>query len=225
MEISQADGDAPLASDAAIAQAMQDEEDASAAAAISGEVAAAGAAASASVPYASPLLPVASADDVHLAEARKKVLRSLDAKICEQDEPTALAAIETALKLATNIVQAPDEPKYKKFRANNPSISKKLLHCPGGTDLLIALGFRTKVMEFEEFWVVDDAGNAPLHMRGLAEAVQALERYRELTRTKLERNAKIRREKLANQNEERLRTLQAIEEDKALRKERAELRR
>ena len=90
----------------------------------------------------------------------------------------------------------------------------------------------TKVMDFEEFWTVDhaaassDAADAianPLLVRTLAEGVQALERYRELTRVKLERNAKIRKEKLANMNEERARTLQQIEEDKALRRERAEV--
>ena len=130
----------------------------------------------------------------------RKVLRTLDSRICEQDESTALAAIETALKLVSNILDHPSEPKFRKFRANNPGISKKLLSCPGGQDLLVALGFRVKVIEFEECWIADETS---LMMRSLAEASQALDRYRELTRVKLERNAKLRREKLANMNEER----------------------
>ena len=178
------------------------------------------------VPYAAPIIPPVSAADIACSEARKKVLRALDSKICEQDEPTALAAIETALKLVSNIIDQPSEPKYRKFRANNPAISKKLLRCPGGQDLLLGLNFRTKVMEFEEFWTVDAVENsdATLLMRILAEGAEALERYRELTRIKIERNAKLRREKLANSNEERQRTLQAIEEDKADRKRAEELR-
>lgn len=152
-----------------------------------------------------------------------QVLRALDAKICEQDEATALAAIETALKLTSNIIDQPSEGKFRKFRGNNPAISKKLLKCPGGQDLLVALGFRTKVMEFEEFWVAEDADNEAVLMRTLADGAQALERYRELTVVKVERNAKARREKLANTNDERMRTLQAIEEDKQQRRERAEL--
>ena len=178
------------------------------------------------VPYAAPIIPPVSAADLACSEARKKVLRALDSKICEQDEPTALAAIETALKLVSNIIDQPSEPKYRKFRANNPAISKKLLRCPGGQDLLLGLNFRTKVMEFEEFWTVDAVENsdATLLMRILAEGAEALERYRELTRIKIERNAKLRREKLANSNEERQRTLQAIEEDKADRKRAEELR-
>ena len=175
---------------------------------------------SAPSPYAAPPIQAPSAADLAVAEARKKVVRALDAKICEQDEATAMAAIETALKLASNVLDNPSEPKYRKFRSNNPGISKKLLRCPGGQELLLAMGFRTKVMEFEEFWVAEES---PLLLRTLAEALQALERYRELTRVKLERNSKLRKEKLANMNEERARTLQAIEEDKASRREKAEL--
>jgi len=172
-------------------------------------------------PYAAPVIPVPTVDDVAIAEARKKALRALDAKICEQDDATALAAIETALKLVSNIVDQPSEPKFRKFRANNPAITKKLIRCPGGQDLLLALGFRTKVMEFEEFWVVEDS---PVLLRTLADAMQALERYRDLTRSKIERNAKVRKEALLNMTEDRARTLAAIEEDKLLRKEREQFK-
>jgi len=178
--------------------------------------------AGASTPYAAPPIVAPTAEDLAIGEARKKTVRALDSKICEQDEATALAAIETALKLVSNIVAQPSEPKFRRFRANNPSISKKLLRCPGGQDLLVALGFRIKVIEFEEFWTADD--DSPLLTRTLAECSIVLERYRELQRTKLERNAKGRKEKLANMNEDRARTLAAIEEDKLLRRERAELR-
>ena len=54
-----------------------------------------------------------------------------------------------ALKLTANILDQPSEPKFRRFRSNNPSISKKLLRCPGGQDLLIALGFRTKVITLQ----------------------------------------------------------------------------
>lgn len=149
------------------------------------------------------------------------MVRALDSKVSQQDSPAALAAIETILKLVGNIIDHPSEPKYRKFRSNNPGISKKVLSCPGGQDLLVALGFRTKVFEFEEHWVAEDS---PILMRALSEAMQPLEHYRELARKQIERTAKLRSEKLANSNEERQRTLAAIEEDKALRRERLELR-
>jgi len=163
----------------------------------------------------------ASTSEGAVADVRKLVVRALDAKISQQDDPTALAAIETALKLCSNIVAHPGEEKYRRFRSNNPGISKKLLHCPGGQDLLIALGFRTKVMEFEEWWTIDDG--QPL-AQIMAEGCMALERYRELVRVRLERNTKLRQERLANMSDDRARTLAAIEEDKAERKTRQMIR-
>lgn len=164
-----------------------------------------------------PAQPITAptAEDLVVQDARKKVLRALDSKITQQDDPTALAAIETASKLVNNIVSNPMEPKYRKIRSNNPTFSKKVLRCPGGQDLLLALGFRTKVMEFEEMWIVEEG---PVLHRTLAEGAVVLERYLELTREKIERAARQRKEKLANMNEDRLRTLQAIEDDKAERK-------
>jgi hypothetical protein len=166
-----------------------------------------------------PVVPIAAptAEDIVVQEARKKVLRALDSKVTQQDDATALAAIETCLKLVNNIVANPMEPKFRKIRANNPGFSKKVLRCPGGQDLLLGLGFRTKVMEFEEMWVVEED---PVLHRALAEGAVVLERYLSLTREKIERTATQRKEKLANMNEDRLRTLQAIEDDKAARRER-----
>ena len=166
-----------------------------------------------------PVVPIAAptAEDIVVQEARKKVLRALDSKVTQQDDATALAAIETCLKLVNNIVANPMEPKFRKIRANNPGFSKKVLRCPGGQDLLLGLGFRTKVMEFEEMWVVEED---PVLHRALAEGAVVLERYLSLTREKIERTAKQRKVKLANMNEDRLRTLQAIEDDKAARRER-----
>ena len=175
---------------------------------------ASGDASAAATPFAAAVITPPSVEELAVAENRKMVLRALDSKISKQDAPSALAAIELALKLVTNIISHPSEPKYKKFRANNPAISQKLLRCPGGQvnttralqekglvpfthahashdegvvhaawqDLILALGFRTKVVEFEEQWVADDG---PLLMRTLAECTPLLENYRDLERKKV----------------------------------------
>lgn len=166
--------------------------------------------------YPPPAAP--TTEDLHVLEARKKLLRALDAKISQQDDATALGALETAAKIVNNILQNPADPKFRRLRSNNALVSKKLLRVPGGQDLLLSLGFRTKVVEFEEMWLVEEG---PILHRILAEATVALERYTGLTREKLERSAKQRKERLANLNEDRARTLAAIEEDKAARKERS----
>lgn len=180
-----------------------------------------GAASLAAAPNTSSSIARPTSEDATVAESRKMVVRALDSKICEEEAPVALAAISTACTLINNIITHPDEAKYKKIRTNNPAIRKKLLQCPGAQDLLLALGFRTKVIEFEEFWIVDDS---PIVHRMLADGLLALERYKELTETKIERNAKIRRERLANMNDDRAKVLADIEADKQARRDREEMR-
>jgi hypothetical protein len=120
-------------------------------------------------------------------------------------------------KLAANIVANPSEPRYQRFRSNNPSISRKLLQFPGGTELLIAMGFRTTVADFEEHWVVEVT---PVELRILSEAREVLQHYRGLIATRLEQAARLRKEKLDGLNEARKQTLAEIEADKAERKDR-----
>ena len=121
-------------------------------------------------------------------------------------------------KLAANILANPGDPKFMRIRANNPSISKKLIHFPGGTDVLLALGFKVTVADFEEFWVAD---GSPPQTRILGEAREVLRHYRELLEARVEGAAKSRREKLAGLSEERQQTLAQIEADKADRRDRS----
>jgi len=162
-------------------------------------------------------ITVVTADDATVAEARKLVLRTLDTKIAQQDGPAALQAIDVAEKIAANIIGNPSEPRYQRFRSNNPSISRKLLHCPGGPELLLAMGFRTTVADFEEHWVVE---MTPAQLRILSEAGEALRQYRNLITTKLEQAARLRKDKLDGLDESRKQTLAEIEADKADRKDR-----
>lgn len=165
-------------------------------------------------PFADRLAALAG----RVAEARKLVLRAIDSKLSQQEPGALLAALEIADKLCGNILSNPSEPKYLRFRANNPSISKKLLGLPGGIDLLRALGFKTTVCEFEEFWIVEQLGSAQL--RVLSEGREVIANYLNLARTKLEAAAREKQQKLASQNEARKMTLAEIEADKAERKDR-----
>jgi hypothetical protein len=146
------------------------------------------------------------------------VLRALDTKISQQDAPGALQAIEVLDKIAGNILSNPSEPKYARIRANNPSISRKVLHFPGGSDILIAIGFKTTVADFEEYWVCDASTT---QLRILGDARELFSRYCALLETKVESAAKVRQERLAGLNEDRKQTLAQIEADKADRRDRA----
>ncbi len=65
--------------------------------------------------------------------------------------------------LIDNVLKHPAEEKYRSFRATNQTISRKCLQVPGGTELLIEVGFRTKVVQMQESWALPFASSpAPL---------------------------------------------------------------
>lgn len=145
------------------------------------------------------------------------VLRLLDTKVSQQDPPGAIQAIEVLDKLAANIIAHPYDPKFLKIRANNPSISRKLIAIPGGKDILVAMGFMTTVFEFEEYWIAEAS---PTQLKLMSEVRELFSRYRELLQTKVESAAKLRRERLAGLSEEKKQTLAEIEADKQARRDR-----
>ena len=93
---------------------------------------------------------------------------------------------------------------------------------PGGTDLLVACGFRVRVIEFEEHWEHTPAEAAASSI--LREAREALEKYRQIIASRQEAAAKARADRLAGQDAARRQTLSNIEEDKAERKDRVWVR-
>jgi len=134
-----------------------------------------------------PYCPPSTAPDpleTEVAQARKLVLRALDAKIAIQDDATALGAIRLALKLAGNILEHPDEGKYTRIKNSSAAFQRCLAKCPGGLELVMAMGFRTAVHEFEEFWAVEVS---PLALSILAAAREGLARYESLVVGRAER--------------------------------------
>ena len=173
--------------------------------------------------YAAPPVVIhpPTADDLAVAESRKLVLRALDSKLSQQDDAAAAAAIELATKLASNIVQNPDEPKYRRFKASNPAISKKLLKQPGGVDLVLAMGFRTVVFEMEEHWTAD---GSELQRRKLGEALEVLAHYAGVVRARAAAKESARAAKLSGMSEERERALRDIQGDREDRKDKVWVR-
>ena len=160
-------------------------------------------------------------EDLAVQEARKLVLRALDAKICVQDDLTALKTVELASKLAGNILDHPGEEKYHRFKASNPNISKNLMKVVGGQDLLIAMGFRTQVHEFEEYWVHTPSDEA---RRILEEARECLGTYQHLVSTRKAVAEKARADRMAGEDAERKRTLLHIAGDKEDRRDKVWVR-
>ena len=138
--------------------------------------------------YAAPIITPPTPEELRLAEARKQMLRALDTKITQEDDATALAAIELLERLVSNILTHPDEPKYREFKASNPAISKKLLKVPGGMEFVNAAGFSTKVVQFEEIWQLHGSG---IELTVLEHAQEGLARYKALVHERLQRRSML----------------------------------
>jgi len=61
--------------------------------------------------------------------------------IDENSQEQVSMAVETALKITTNIVSHPLEEKYRRLPSTNANLNNKLLGVAGGRDLLSAVGF------------------------------------------------------------------------------------
>ena len=174
--------------------------------------------ASPALPYVAPVIAPPTPDEIKVTEGRKRILRALDAKITVQDDKTALVALGLALKLVTNIVENPDEPKFRQFKASNAAISKKLIKVPGGVDLLLAAGFTTTVVDMEEHWQLLGSG---VELIILEHAREGLARYKANLEAKVETAAKSRDERMRGLDKEKEQILQQIEGDKADRKDKS----
>lgn len=160
------------------------------------------------IPYTTPEVGVTDPFEAECSNARKLVLRALDSKIAQQDDAAALAAIRLASKLANNLIQNPDDVKYTRVKASNQALQRSLLKVPGGQDLLIAMGFRTIVIDFEEHWAV---AVSPLSLRVLQVAAEGLAHYEQLVAARAEQKAKARSEKVSGTNAHREQILAEIE--------------
>ena len=81
----------------------------------------------------------------------------------------------------------------------------------GGQDLLVAIGFRVQVHEFEECWVYTPSDEA---RQVLGEARECMSSYWQLVTTRQQEAAKLRVARLAGEDADRKMTMSHIAGDK-----------
>ena len=59
----------------------------------------------------------------------------------ENSKENFLSASDILIKFANNILNNPDEPKYRKIRIGNPAVQSKLLNSVGAMECLFLMGF------------------------------------------------------------------------------------
>ncbi|KAK4684523.1 hypothetical protein P7C73_g5654, partial [Tremellales sp. Uapishka_1] len=63
---------------------------------------------------------------------------------------------QTLIKISSNILSNPHEPKYRELKSTNNLVKTKILAAKGGQEYLIALGFRTKVVDHTQVFALQD---------------------------------------------------------------------
>ena len=99
--------------------------------------------AASATPAAAPPAPGGEDESpLNLAELRAAIV-----EVDKAEVEARRACLSTVTKLGGNIVENPDDPKYRRVKMSNGAFAKKVAACSGGTELMMALGFLP-----EEVW-------------------------------------------------------------------------
>ena len=70
------------------------------------------------------------------------VITSVNQLVNENSVADFLKASDILLKFASNVLNNPNEPKYRKIRLSNPVVETKLLPVSGALQCLFEMGFQ-----------------------------------------------------------------------------------
>ncbi|KAI6151894.1 hypothetical protein BKA82DRAFT_2906412 [Pisolithus tinctorius] len=101
----------------------------------------------------------------------------------------ALASLKTLLKIANNLLDEPDNPKFQQFKPTNNLIKRQLIDPKGALEYAIELGFRAEVKDFQPYYVFN-----PRHRTDLRIGAAILEEVIDLEEKKQERLKRSRAE-------------------------------
>mmetsp|Transcript_52493 Transcript_52493/g.127103 ORF Transcript_52493/g.127103 Transcript_52493/m.127103 type:complete len:475 (-) Transcript_52493:2173-3597(-) len=85
---------------------------------------------------------------------------ALDAMRTQNTPSTYQTAVETLLKVLSNITDKPHEEKYRKVKRSNAAFSKRLGSVTGGHDAMAAVGFSVIKDGEEEFYTLNASAEA-----------------------------------------------------------------
>ncbi|RUP49863.1 hypothetical protein BC936DRAFT_141171 [Jimgerdemannia flammicorona] len=152
---------------------------------------------------------------------RRRLENILTTQIFRENPPaTSFACLRLVLTLITNILDHPGESNYHGVKTKNKRIHSELIVVPGGVDLIVELGFRRRVIEFEEKYMFEAANEVGFARLGVGrQELEASLRKAEERKLTAERMAQ------GEKDEKELRKKQVlieIEEDRQRRKVRDE---
>ncbi|KAL6051752.1 hypothetical protein QOT17_018985 [Balamuthia mandrillaris] len=129
-----------------------------------------------------------------------------------------LRCAETLQKIVGNILAHPFDPKYRTIRTSAAPFQKHVAPFPSALNFLRSVGFVTRVVEFREVITIEGADDIASIQQKLEEAQRVLA---EMIASFHERDERHKKEEERRKNEdevERQRILQIIEDNKQRRK-------
>lgn len=97
-----------------------------------------------------------SANPQDVDAGHRKVVRIIFGTIMDykHHSPTDVAdCLNKLLQLFKNVIDHPDDPRFRKIRASNKAFEHHVANMNGAIEVMVECGWRTKVVDFERSWV------------------------------------------------------------------------
>ncbi|CDZ98351.1 PUG domain [Phaffia rhodozyma] len=132
--------------------------------------------------------------------------------------------ITTLLRLTKNILDDPTNVQFQSIKSTSKILTNNVLGIKGGQEALVALGFRTKVINFTQTWTFDPASRAaaPLSLLNVLEiGTEIMQRKVQEIHNRAEKTKVHSLSKKEEEEERRKQALASIEDDRLKVKDRA----
>ncbi|KAG2348943.1 hypothetical protein BDR05DRAFT_856655, partial [Suillus weaverae] len=98
-------------------------------------------------------------------EQRQKFRRLIDPGISRPNsQEAAMASLKILSKIAENLLQEPENPKFRQFKPTNDTIRRRLIETKGALEYAIEMGFRPEVKEFQPLYVWNESKGEQLRL-------------------------------------------------------------
>jgi len=158
------------------------------------------------------------------AEARKKFVSVMEEKLLDykHNHPQNIENCTTTLiKIFSNILDHPEDAKFRKIKASSNVLRSNVLNIKGGEDLLLLAGFRGIVVELQKYWVFESDEHG-IKDSVLTECCAALQKGLQTIHDKTEHKRRELEEKLNMDKERRDAITKQMQDDRAWRQIRAD---
>ena len=158
------------------------------------------------------------------AEVRERLIRAVTAILNPLKNPPPLQehCVVTLHTLCKNVIDHPNDDRYRLVKATSRTMTQKVLRCVGGEQFLYAAGWTKVTVNYEGYYRCDTAAVSSATLRC---AEDVLSKNLTLCRDKAARHERLKTKEKDDAARQKQELRRAIEEDKARRREAEERKR